>query len=142
MQQNKNDISLIQSILSIIFSMIIWIVFIIVVNIPMDHVSEVALILIITVAFLLSIPGAIMAIFAKKNNILEKQNVIYISALGIIISAVDIFFLISVMPMAILSSLKINIISLNYVAVSFSVALTVAIIIIVTYYRAKPIHKV
>lgn len=142
MQQNKNDISLIQSILSIIFSMIIWIVFIIVVNIPMDHVSEVALILIITVAFLLSIPGAIMAIFAKKNNILEKQNVIYISAFGIIISAVDIFFLISVMPMAILSSLKINIISLNYVAVSFSVALTVAIIIIVTYYRAKPIHKV
>ncbi len=66
MQQNKNDISLIQSILSIIFCMIIWIVFIIGVNIPMNHVSEVALILIITVAFLLSIPGAIMAIFAKK----------------------------------------------------------------------------
>lgn len=140
MQQNKNDISLIQSILSIIFSMMIWIVFIIGVNIPMNHVSEVALILIITVAFLLSIPGAILAIFAKKNNILGKQNVIYISAVGIIISAVDIFFLISVMPMAILSSLKINIISLNYVAASFSVALTVAIIIIVTYYRAKPVR--
>lgn len=140
MKQDKNKISFIQSILSIIFSMIIWIVLIIGVNIPMNHVPEVALILIITVAFLLSIPGAIMAIFAKKNNILKKQNVIYISAVGIIISAVDIFFLILVMPMAILSSLKINIISVNYVVASFSVALTVAIIIIVTYYRAKPVR--
>lgn len=140
MKQDKNKTSFIQSILSIIFSMIIWIVLIIGVNIPMNHVPEVALILIITVAFLLSIPGAIMAIFAKKNNILEKQNVIYISAVGIIISAVDIFFLILVMPMAILSSLKINIISVNYVVASFSVALTVAIIIIVTYYRAKPVR--
>lgn len=140
MKQDKNKISFIQSILSIIFSMIIWIVLIIGVNIPMNHVPEVALILIITVAFLLSIPGAIMAIFAKKNNILKKQNVIYISAVGIIISAVDIFFLISVMPMAILSSLKINIISVNYVAIAFSIAATIDIILIVIYYRAKPVR--
>lgn len=140
MKQDKNKISFIQSILSIIFSMIIWIVLIIGVNIPMNHVPEVALILIITVAFLLSIPGAIMAIFAKKNNILKKQNVIYISAVGIIISAVDIFFLISVMPMAILSSLKINIISVNYVAIAFSIAATIDIILIVTYYRAKSVR--
>lgn len=140
MKQDKNKTSFIQSILSIIFSMIIWIVLIIGVNIPMNHVPEVALILIITVAFLLSIPGAIMAIFAKKNNILEKQNVIYISAVGIIISAVDIFFLILVMPMAILSSLKINIISVNYVAIAFSIAATIDIILIVTYYRAKPVR--
>lgn len=140
MIQDKNKISFIQSILSIIFSMIIWIVLIIGVNIPMNHVPEVALILIITVAFLLSIPGAIMAIFAKKNNILKKQNVIYISAVGIIISAVDIFFLILVMPMAIFSSLKINIISVNYVAIAFSIAATIDIILIVTYYRAKPVR--
>lgn len=140
MQQNKNKIPLIQSILSIIFGMIIWLVLFIGVNIPMNHVPEWVQASIVVAGFLFSIPGAIMAISAKKNNALQKQSIVYVSAIGIIISAVDIFFMIMVMPMAILSLFNINIISLNYVAISFSVALTVAIIIIVTYYRAKPVR--
>lgn len=142
MKQHKNKVSLIQSILSIIFGMIIWLVFLIGLNTPLSQLPDIIHYWSIIIAFSFSIPGAVMAILAKRNNVFEKRSIICISAFGIIISAIDILFSIMIIPIIVTSSLNINIISLYYAAAAFSITIVVDVILIVKYYQTKPIINV
>lgn len=67
MKQHNKKISLIQAILSIVFSMIIWLVLFIFINTPLSYSSDMVQFWVAIIAFSFSIPGAIMAILAKKK---------------------------------------------------------------------------
>lgn len=69
------------------------------------------------------------------------MSIVYISTIGIIISAIDIFFFLIVMPVAISSELlDFNIISIEYEILTFTIGIVIDIILLVKYYRTKPIN--
>lgn len=139
MKQHKNKISLIQSIISIVFSMIIWLVLLIFMNTPLTYSSDIVQFWVTIIAFSFSIPGAIMAILAKKNNVFKKMRIIYISAIGIIISAIDILFFVILTPTMVSSVLVgYNFISIECLSLTFTIGIVIDIILIVKYYRTKP----
>ena len=139
MKQHKNKISLIQSILSIVFSITIWLVLFISINTPLVHLPDIVQVWPTIIAFSLSIPGAIMAILAKKNNVSEKISIVRISAIGIIISAIDIMFFVLITPVMISEMLlDSSIISISYLSLTFTIGFVIDIILIVKYYRTKP----
>lgn len=140
MEQHKNKISLIQSILSIVLSITIWLVLFISINTPLVHLPDIVQVWSAIIAFSLSIPGAIMAILAKKNNVSEKMSIVRISAIGIIISAIDIMIFVLITPIIVSSTfLNLNIISIEYLSLNFTLGIAIDIILIVKYYRTKPI---
>lgn len=130
-------LALIQAILSIVFGMIIWIITTI--PLPLVGVSDWVQLLVLTIASLFAIPGAIMAILSKRNNALNKMIVVYISAIGIIISAVDILLFSIISPIAFSAALyHINIWGTIYFYIPVTVGIIIDIILVSNYYRAKP----
>ena len=145
MKHHSYKFALIQSILSIVFSMIIWLVLFIGTNTPLVYLPNIVQFWGAIIAFSFSILGAIMAIFAKRNNILKKTNITCISAMGIIISAIDIIFFVMLTPIMVskvLLGLNItSIVSIEYFSLTFTIGIVIDIILIVKYYRTKPIIK-
>lgn len=140
MKLHNKNISLIQSILSIVFSMIIWLVLFIFINTPLAYSSDMVQFWVVIIAFSFSMPGAIMAILAKKNNVFAMMSIIYISAIGIIISAINIMFFVMLAPIMFSSVLlDLDIISIRYLSLTFTIGSVIDIILIVKFYRTKPI---
>lgn len=68
------------------------------------------------------------------------MSIIYISAIGIIISAINIMFFVMLTPIMFSSILQdSNIISIRYLSLTFTIGSVIDIILIVKYYRTKPI---
>lgn len=139
MKQQQNRLALIQAILSIVFGLIVWLYFAIGLTVPIVGLSDFVQLLLVPITASLAIPGAIMAILAKKNNTSNKMSVVYISAIGIIISAVDILLFPIIVPIAFSATLyHINIWGTIYFYIPVTVGVIIDIILVSNYYRAKP----
>lgn len=140
MNSQKNNNALSKAILSIVFSLIIWL-FLLAGRISsfISHLPDIVMLAIINAAFLFAIPGVVMAISAKKNNIEEKKSVTYISALGMLISTVDILLFIIVSPVMTSAILfKKPMFTVETIGLSFVIGFIVAIKLFITYRRTKP----
>lgn len=67
------------------------------------------------------------------------MSIVRISAIGIIISVIDIMFFVLITPvMGSATLLDLNIISIEYLSFTFTIGTVIYIILIVKYYRTKP----
>lgn len=131
-------ISLIQAILSIIFSAMIWIV--VFCSFPaLRKLPDTILVCIALFVYTLTFFGAIMAINAKKNNIECKNSIIYISALGMLLSAFDIFtYFVVIYAMIVGTFFTINDLNKSLVGIFIMMGIFTDIILCRKYIKTKP----
>lgn len=67
------------------------------------------------------------------------MSIVRISAIRIIISVIDIMFFVLITPVMVSATLlDLNIISIEYLSFTFTIGTVIYIILIVKYYRTKP----
>lgn len=140
MNSQKNNNALSKAILSIVFSLVIYLLLLAsLISNFLSRLPDIVFFVIANAAFMFAIPGAAMAISAKKNNIKEKKSVIYISAVGMLISIVDIFLFIIVLPVLTSAILfKEPMFTVETIGLSFVIGFIVAIKLFIAYRQTKP----
>ncbi len=143
MKQNTYIKPLIQSILSVALGIMIWIVLFGCADLTnlvkmSDHIQIIIILLIFPLPFL----GAVMAILSKKNNIDARKSIIYISAIGMIISVMDIFFYSPTIYFGIVGTyFGVEYFDIKHIGLVMTISIVVDIIFCVKYVKAANKYK-